>query len=76
MLDIFNYRTTNDYSFLNKFYKYFIPENFSAFQKKKILYFFFKLLNDQTRTINEKVNASKYLICPMLIKSFKNEQVS
>lgn len=79
MLDIFASRLAQDFSFLNKFYKYYIPSQYPTANKKKILSDFLDILFDKSvnfqMSSQTKVNASKYLICPMLIKSFKNGQV-
>ena len=78
MLDIFTLRSTQDFSFLYKFYKYFVPSKYDSITKKRIFSEFLDMLFDKNKTQmsnQTKVNASKFLVCPMLIKSFKNGQV-
>lgn len=79
MLEILSIRISQDFSFLNKFYKYYIPSQYDSASKKRIFSEFLDLLFDKHKSMQMtnqvKVNASKYLICPMLIKSFKNGQV-
>ena len=70
ILPIFNIRTSNDYSFLHKFYRYYLPENYTSQQKREIFLYFLEFFKRPDISIETKANASYILIYPMLLKSF------
>ena len=74
MIEILNTRTANDLSFLYKFYKYYIPEEYTPLQKQKIFLYFLKFLQKPEISIETKVNSCFLIIYPMLLKSFQKNQ--
>ncbi len=74
MLPIFNVRQSTDFSFLHRFYKYYIPDNYSSEEKRNIFLYFLNYIKDLKGTIpiETKANASYILIYPMMLKCFKS----
>ena len=75
MLEIFNNRIPNDFSFLKKFYKYYIPNEYSPQQKKEIFFYYIDFINNPEIPLETKVNAGYMIIYPMLLKSLKRGEV-
>ena len=72
MLPIFNSRQSIDFSFLHKFYRYYIPENYAPEEKRDIFLYFLDYIRNPTIPIETKANASYILIYPLMLKCFKS----
>ena len=72
ILPIFNLRHSTDFSFLHKFYRYYIPENYSSEEKRDIFLHFLEYIKNPAFPIETKANASYILIYPMMLKCFKS----
>jgi len=72
MLPIFNFRQSIDFSFLHRFYRYYIPENYSSEEKRDIFMYFLDYIRSPGIPIETKANASYILIYPMILKVFKS----
>lgn len=74
ILPIFTLRHSTDFSFLHKFYRYYIPENYTADEKRDIFLHFLEYIKNPNIPIETKANASYILIYPMMLKCFKNNK--
>ena len=74
MLCVFSLRTSNDFQFLRKFYQYYIPQNYSPVQKRRLFNHFLQFIKLDHVSQEVKINASQILIYPFLISTFKAGQ--
>lgn len=74
IVQIYNIRTSYNFSFVDRFFRYYLPEHYTPAQKRKIFIYFLNVVFDSKVPMETKVHANYYMIYPMLLLSFKKGQ--